>query len=91
MIKATKRALKAILTDTNVSDEELTIAITGAESLLNSRPLTYQTVNVDDDVPLTQNHFLHGQIGGSFAPKTVDQTTFSFCFSISYEWACQDF
>ena len=38
---------------------------------------TYQTANVDDDVPLTPNHFLHGQIGGRFAPETVDQTTFS--------------
>ena len=70
-------ALKAILTDANVSDEELMTAITGAESLLNSRPLKYQTANVDDDVPLTPNHFLHGQMGGSFAPETVDQTTFS--------------
>ena len=77
MIKAAKRALKAILTNANVSDEELMTAITGAESLLNSRPLTYQTANVDDDVPLTPNHFLHGHMGGSFAPETVDQTTFS--------------
>ena len=77
MIKAAKRALKAILMNANVSDEELMTAITGAESLLNSRPLTYQTANVDDDVPLTPNHFLHGQMGGSFAPETVDQTTLS--------------
>ena len=58
MIKAAKRALKAILTDANVSDEELMNAITGAESLLNSRPLTYQTANADNDVPLTPNHGL---------------------------------
>ena len=77
MIKAAKRALKAILTEASVSDEELMTAITGAESLLNSRPLTYQTANVDDDVPLTPNHFLHGQIGGRFAPDTVDETAFS--------------
>ena len=62
MIKAVKRALKGILTNANVSDEELMTAITGAESLLNSRPLTYQTANVEDDVPLTPNHFLHGQM-----------------------------
>ena len=77
MIKAAKRALKAILTNANVSDEELMTAISGAESLLNSRPLTYQTANVEDDVPLTPNHFLHGQMGGTFAPETVDQTAFS--------------
>ena len=77
MIKAAKRALKAILPNANVSDEELMTAIPGAESLLNSRPLTYQTANVEDDVPLTLNHFLHGQMGGAFAPKTVDKTTFN--------------
>ena len=49
-------------------------AITEAKSLLNSRPLTYQTGNIDDDVPLTPNHFLHGQMGGRLAPETVDQT-----------------
>ena len=76
-IKASKRALKAILTNANVSDEELMTAIIGAESLLNSRPLTYQTANVEDDVPLTPNHFLHGQMGGTFAPELVDQTAFS--------------
>ena len=81
MIKAPKHALKAILTDASVSDEELMNAITGVESLLNSRPLTYQAANMDDDVPVTPNHFLHGQIYGhmgvSFAPETVDQRTFS--------------
>ena len=77
MIKAAKRVLKGILTDANVSDEELMTAITGAELLLNLRPLTYQTANVDYDVPLTPNHFLHGQMGDRFAPETVDQTTFS--------------
>ena len=77
MIKAAKCSLKAILTDADMSDEQMMTVITGAESLLNSRPLTYQTANVNDDVPLTPNHFLHGQMGGSFAPETVDQTTFN--------------
>ena len=77
MIKAAKRAMAAILTNANVTDEELMTAITGAESLLNSRPLTYQAANVEDDVPLTPNHFLHGQMGGEFAPVSVDHTTFS--------------
>ena len=30
--------------------------VTGAESLLNSRPLTYQLTNIKDDVPLTPNN-----------------------------------
>ena len=52
---------------------------TGAKSLLNSRPLTYQTSNPEDETPLTPNHFLHGQVGGQFAPSTVDETQFNLC------------
>ena len=47
-------------------------AFTGAEALINSRPLTYQSANPSDDVPLRPNHFLHGQIGSQFAPESVD-------------------
>ena len=72
MIKAAKRAIFAILGSANVNDEELMTAFTGAEALINSRPLTYQSANPSDDVPLTPNHFLHGQIGGQFAPESVD-------------------
>ena len=46
----------------------------GVESLLNSRPLTYQSSDPRDDVPLTPNHFLHGQTGGQFAPESVETT-----------------
>ena len=52
---------------------------TGAKSLPNSRPLTYQTSNPEDETPLTPNHFLHGQVGDQFAPSTVDETQFNLC------------
>ena len=63
MIKAAKRAVYMILGDADITDEEL-MTFTGAEALMNSRPLTYQSANPEDDVPLTPNHFLFGQIGG---------------------------
>ena len=53
----------AILGKADVTDEELMTDI-----IINSRPLTYQTADPLDDVPLTPNHFLHGQIGGQFVP-----------------------
>ena len=59
------------------ADKELITACTGAESLINSRPLTYQSANVDDCTPLTPNHFLFGQVGGQFAPDSVDDTDYS--------------
>ena len=49
MIKCAKRAIYAILQNADVNDEELTTAFIGAEALVNSRPLTYQTSNPTDD------------------------------------------
>jgi hypothetical protein len=74
MIKAAKKAIYNILSNADVNDEELMTAFIGAESLLNSRPLTYQTSNPKDVSPLTPNHFLHGQSGGQSAPESVDST-----------------
>ncbi|XP_048256637.1 uncharacterized protein LOC125382165 [Haliotis rufescens] len=76
MVKSAKRAIYAVLSSSDVTDEELMTAFTGAEALLNSRPLTYQSAHTQDDVPLTPNHFLHGQLGGDFAPE-IDSTSFS--------------
>ena len=81
MIKAAKRAVNAVLGNADVTDEESTTAFTGVEALLNSRPLTNQSANPEDDIPLTQNHFLIGQIGGQFAPESVDETNYSLIFS----------
>ena len=77
MIKSAKRAINAILGNADITDEELMTAIIGAEGLINSRPLTYQSTDPADDVPLTPNHYVHGQIGGQFAPTTVDDTQFN--------------
>ena len=77
MIKAAKKAINNILKDADITDEELVSAMAGAEGLINSRPLTYQASNASDDQPLTPNHFLHGQMGGNFAPETVDTTAYN--------------
>ena len=77
MMKSAKRAISAILGNADINDEELMTAIIGAERLINSRPLTYQSANPVDDVPLTPGSFLHGQIGGQFAPTSVDSMHFN--------------
>lgn len=69
--------MRAILGNADINDEELMTAIIGAESLINSRPLTYQSSDPEDNTPLTPNHFLHGQVGGQFAPQSVDETDFN--------------
>ena len=45
MIKSAKRAISAILGNADITDDELMTAIIGAEGLINSRPLTYQSTD----------------------------------------------
>ena len=71
MIKSAKRAAYAVLKGADVRDVELETCFTAVEGILNSRPLTYQSAHPADDVPLTPNHFLHGQLGGVFAPTAT--------------------
>ncbi|XP_068716865.1 uncharacterized protein [Montipora capricornis] len=77
MMKAAKKAIRAILGDADENDEELMTTFTGVEALMNSRPLTYQSANPKDVTPLTPHHFLHGQAGGLSAPASVDEKSFN--------------
>ena len=76
MIKAAKKAIYAVIKDSNVTDEDLITIFSGVEEMLNSRPLTYQTGDPRDDVPLTPNNFLYGQVGEIFAPEVEDEIRF---------------
>ena len=73
MIKAAKKAIRAVLSNADVNDEELTTAFVGVEALLNSRPITYQSADPKDATTLTPNHFLHGQMGGVSALETIEE------------------
>ena len=75
MVKAAKKAIYAVVGERDVNDEGLITVFAGVESLLNSRPLTYQSSDPRDDVPLTPNHFLHGQMGGQLAPESFETTS----------------
>ena len=72
MVKAAKKAIYAVVGERDVNDEGLITVFAEVESLLNSRLLTYQSSDPRDDVPLTPNHLLHGQMGGQFAPESVE-------------------
>jgi len=76
MMKSAKRAITGILSNADVSDEKLMTAFCGAEALMNSRPLTYQSASIKNNIPLIPNHFLHGQAGGQFATKVLDEVGF---------------
>ena len=72
-MKSAKKAIKIILGDADIRDEELHTAICGAEEMINSRPITYLGADPNDPAPLTPNHLIVGQIGGRFAPEAVDK------------------
>ena len=74
MVKAAKKAIYVVVGERDVNDEELITVFARVESRFNSRPLTYQSSDQRNDVPLTLNHFLHGQMGGQFAPESVETT-----------------
>ena len=82
MIKAAKRAIYGILSKADITDEELSTAFTGAEDLISSRPLTYQTADIKDDIPLTPNHFLYGLAGTEFSPDSADAE----CYNLKKRW-----
>ena len=73
MIKVAKKPY-LILSNADITYKELLTAFTGAGSLINGRPLTYQFSNPSDITQLTPNHFLYLQMGGEFAPEAVDTT-----------------
>lgn len=77
MIKSAKRAISTILKNADINDEELQTTFIGVESLMNSRPLTSLSNDPNDELVLTPNHFLIGQMGGDFIPESVDSTTFN--------------
>jgi hypothetical protein len=64
MVKATKRALKALFTDSDLNMDEFRTAMSRVSSLLNSRPLT-RIKDEDTYQILTPNHFLFGNLGGA--------------------------
>ena len=43
MVKIAKKAIKNILGNADINEEELVTVFVGAEGLINSRPLTYQS------------------------------------------------
>lgn len=78
MIKAAKKALRSILGNADVTDEELCTAICGEGRLLNSRPITSVSAAINNLMPLTPNHFLH-QFGGNFAPEALNDQAINPC------------
>ena len=61
MVKSVKEPLKNVVKDRSLSDLQLYTVFTEVESLVNSRPLTPVSDDINDFEALTPNHFLLGR------------------------------
>ena len=73
LIKSSKRAIRAVLKNSEFSDSELHAAFIGAENLINSRPLGYVSNDPNDYRCLTPASFLHGRLDGNNLPAVIDK------------------
>ena len=70
LIKSVERALKVVIQDRLFTDEMLATLMCEVESMLNQRPLTYVSDDVNDYECLTPNHFLIGE-PNNFSPTEI--------------------
>ena len=68
LVRSVKTALRAILSDRVVEDYTLYTLLTEVESIINSRPLTPCSDDVNDLECLTPNHFLLGRRSPNLPP-----------------------
>ena len=61
LVKITKRCLKAVVKDRLLHEDALHTLLLEIESIVNSRPLTSVSDDIDDLEPLTPIHFLIGR------------------------------
>ncbi|XP_037042681.1 uncharacterized protein LOC119079015 [Bradysia coprophila] len=72
LIQTVKNCLKQMLTTKTPNHEMLVTLMAEVENIVNSRPLTYISLDSDSDEALTPNHFL---FGSSNAMKPIGETT----------------
>ena len=61
LIGLTKSAMKRVLGRTHATLESLRTLVTEVEAVLNNRPITYSSPDVDDPCPITPAHLLYGR------------------------------
>jgi hypothetical protein len=73
LIRSVKTVLYTILKERAPKDETLRSFLIEAENILNSRPLTYQSTNIDDPEAITPNHLLRLSNRLVYAPGVFEE------------------
>ncbi|XP_074659583.1 uncharacterized protein LOC141912256 [Tubulanus polymorphus] len=60
LVRTVKAAIKSVLKGQSFPENVLRTTLIEVEASVNSRPLTYNSVDPADFTPITPNHFLHG-------------------------------
>ncbi|XP_062541894.1 uncharacterized protein LOC134209888 [Armigeres subalbatus] len=71
MVRSVKTALCVAYRDERLDDEAYQTLLVEAESIVNSRPLTYLPLQSSEEEALTPNHFLLGSSSGVNQPSTL--------------------
>ena len=74
MIRSTRQILQALLKEQVVSDEVLLTVVMEASNILNSRPLTRNSDDAQDEQPLTPNHLLKLRSCQDLPPGIFDES-----------------
>ena len=76
LVASVKRALRVVLGVQCLSEDVLQTVLVEVEFMLNGRPLTYVSSDVNDTEPLTPNHFVLGYPEAVLPPGrfTADET-----------------
>ena len=65
LVRTVKSCLHAAMPTRVPKDELLLTMLAEVENIINNRPLTYVSIDTEDDEALTPNHFIYGSSSGS--------------------------
>ena len=72
LFQSAKRALESVMHHQSFTDQSLSTALKQVEHLLNSRPLTYVSVDPTAPEPLTPHHLLLGRANPNIPPEIFE-------------------